>query len=358
MAVDDHGIEAIRKSAEEVSTGDKSDYWIKTGIFDNQSGSVVAIAPSGTFEVGELIRLIGGNFESGALPGVTWDTNEVNGGTVTAVTGELVLATNTTANGAAEVQSVNRAEFTTATFNKAHLAFGLDDFAATDFIAEWGMFDPITPITPSTSGDGVLFRVEDGAVSLVRRKAGVDDEVVAEADFNGNTTESGEMFIKDENIHVYEMVYNAGRIDFYQDRRLLHRMISVDAVAYETVHLTLGARAENLNGNTTNNILRTRGFACSRIGTQSAVPDSITLSDPGTTLLKNSPGQLVSVIINETGAGGATLDLYDDVAAVGTPVVSLDLTNSQTGLEYIRRLNTGLFADVSGLGFEVVINWR
>ena len=32
MAVDDHGLEALRKSAEEVTTGNKSDYFLKTGF--------------------------------------------------------------------------------------------------------------------------------------------------------------------------------------------------------------------------------------------------------------------------------------------------------------------------------------
>ena len=32
MSVDDHGLEALRKSAEEVVTGNKSDYFLKTGF--------------------------------------------------------------------------------------------------------------------------------------------------------------------------------------------------------------------------------------------------------------------------------------------------------------------------------------
>jgi len=32
VAVEDHGLEALRKSAEEVVTGNKSDYFLKTGF--------------------------------------------------------------------------------------------------------------------------------------------------------------------------------------------------------------------------------------------------------------------------------------------------------------------------------------
>lgn len=44
MAVDDHGLEAIRKSAEEVTPGSKADYYLKTKIIDAIAGS---FSPSG-----------------------------------------------------------------------------------------------------------------------------------------------------------------------------------------------------------------------------------------------------------------------------------------------------------------------
>lgn len=33
MAVDDHGLEAIKKSAEPTTTGSKADYYLKVGVF-------------------------------------------------------------------------------------------------------------------------------------------------------------------------------------------------------------------------------------------------------------------------------------------------------------------------------------
>lgn len=41
MAVDDHGLEAIRKAAEEVTEGDKSDYYIKTQVINSNTDQVV-----------------------------------------------------------------------------------------------------------------------------------------------------------------------------------------------------------------------------------------------------------------------------------------------------------------------------
>lgn len=324
--------------------------------FDNELNSFAAIAPSGTLETGEIIRLIGGNFEGAVLPTVIWTTQSINGGTVTIVNGEMLLQTNTTADGEARVQTVNRAEFVTATFNKGHLAFGFGNFSAANVICEFGMFDPINQII---SGDGVFFRNVSGEIKIVRRTGGVDI-VVDFGDFNGvtETNNPDNVFIKDNNIHVYEIVYNAGRIDFLQDRRLIHRMTSLASVAYETVHLTLGATIKNINGNTANNTLRSRGFSCSRIGSSSAQPDSITLNSNTTELLKNSPGQLESVIITDSGVGGASLELFDALDGTGTPFATVNLTDNLVDLMFNRRLNTGLFIDASGNGFEVVVNWR
>ncbi len=198
-----------------------------------------------------------------------------------------------------------------------------------------------------------------GDFSVVRRKAGTDEEVVKMADFNGETfTDRDPTFTLDSNIAIYEILYNAGRIDFLRNRLLLHRMTSLDAVAYETVHLTLGARVENINGNTTDNMLLTRGFSCSRVGSTSSEPDSVTVNAAGSAVLKNSPGQLLEVLITDTGVGGASLELFDNTVAVGTPIATVDLTTSLISLPFNRRLNNGLAYTATGAGFELEINWR
>ena len=326
--------------------------------FDPETNSATSIAPSGTFEAGELIRLIGGNFEGSVLPITTWQTTNINGGDTSIVNGELLLGTNVTANGETRVQSVDRAEFVTATFNKAHLAFGFGDFNAVDCVSQFGMFDPVLN---TFSGDGVFFRNSSGAIQIVRRSGGVDVEVVAEASFNGNPVDIANptvKFIKDGNIHVYEILYNAGRIDFFQDRRLVHRMVSTMTVAYQTTHLTLGATIQNINANTASNTLRTRGFSCSRIGTATAEPDSITVNGPLSQLLKNSPGQMLSLIITDTGVGGAEIELHDSTDGLGTPFAIVSLTDTLVGLVFNKRLSNGLFIIASGSSFEVIINWR
>lgn len=59
MAVNDHGIEVLRKSGEEVTPGNKAEYCLKTKII-NSSGEPIPVAvttlPSGTATASTLLR--------------------------------------------------------------------------------------------------------------------------------------------------------------------------------------------------------------------------------------------------------------------------------------------------------------
>ena len=322
-------------------------------IVDEQTGSLIAVVPSGTLEVGELIRLTGGNFETGALLPNLWQTNFVNGGTGTVVDGELVVSTNTTADGASFIQSVNRARFITATFNRAHLAIQMPGRLNTDVIRRWGAYDPVTPLV---SGDGIFFENASGQIKVVRRRGGAEVETVLLEDFNGNKIPGTDIiFVEDGDVHVYEIVYNAGAILFFQDRRLVHRMSSLTSVAYDTVHLALGLEVQNINGNIINNTLKSRGFSISRVGTQTANPDKFLINASGTATLKNSPGTLRSIIILDTGVGGATLEIFDALDNTGTPLFVLDLTAELITLNFGFDFNIGLTYDASGASFEVMV---
>ncbi len=247
----------------------------------------------------------------------------------------------------------------TATFNKAHLAVQNPSPLNPDVIREWGVYDPSTPIY---SGDGVFLRNNSGNFELVRVKAGVEIEVVDESEFNGvdQTGIPTNILTKDGNVHIYEFIMNAGVILVRQDLKTIHIMRSLDAVLYETVHLPIGARCANINGNTTANELRSRGFANSRIGSLSGEPDSVTIdpASPASRTLKNSPGQVLLVMVTNPGTAGANLTLYDSATPTGPTFANVPLTTNLVSLPYDGRLNFGLSYSVTGNGFEVRLNWR
>ena len=347
MAVDDHGLEALKKSAEEVIPGDSSDYYHKVGLFDRETGSAPAISPSGAIETAELIRLIGGNFESGALLGHIWRQAAVGTGAVTSVNGEAVLSTGATANSSVQIQSFRRARFVTATFNKAHCAFSFPSFDNPDVVRRFGFYDPV--LTVANNGDGVFFQNDGGVFSMQRRRNGVIEDNVPSGGFNG-----GNPLVADGNIHVYEFTYNAGRIDLLQDRKLLHRMLSISSVAYETIHLPLGSECINQNGNTTENTLLTRGFSTSRIGNASAVPEPFSITAAGSATIKNSPARVRNIIVTNAGSGAATISVYDSPTA-GTNLIFSMTTSTLLDFPFNFETSNGLSYTATGNNFEIVV---
>jgi hypothetical protein len=323
-----------------------------TSIRDRQGGWEMALAPSGAFEVGELIRLVGGNFESGTLLPNLWLEDSSGSGSAEAVLGELVLDTASTANGFAEVQSVRRARFVTATFNKAHLGVTMPDFNAADCIREVGMFDPVQNVI---NGDGIFLRNNGGAVSIVQRKGGVEVAEIPETNWNGHLDPSGNRFTKTEGIFLIEIVYNAGAVFFYQNRRLLHRFGFGDSIGYETVHLPVAARIENINNNNTQNLFRVRALSCSRIGSASSVPDYYRVTSAGTETVKKSPTNLKRLVITKLGGGSASVTIFDSATGANNPVVEFELTKSQTDHELDIELTNGLTYQATGPGFEFLI---
>lgn len=66
------------------------------------------------------------------------------------------------------------------------------------------------------------------------------------------------------------------------------------------------------------------------------------LSANGTTTLKSAAGWLHSIAINTKGATGNTLTVYDNTAASGTKLATIDTTSQIQSLLFDLTFNTGL----------------
>lgn len=214
------------------------------------------------------------------------------------------------------------------------------------------------PIVNVISGDGAFFRNTGGVISIVFRKAGVET-IIVEASFNGSAiTGLDNTFIKDEDFHSYEILYTLGQAEFFQDGKLIHSIEVEDVVAVETLHLPMFSANRNVNGNIVDNTFTIKSLTCSRLGSALADPDSRIFNSPESVLVKNSPGKLVSIIITDTGVGGANIELHDSLDGLGTSFVTVSLTSSLIVLSFNRPFDTGLFIVSSGTSFEVIVNWR
>lgn len=326
-------------------------------LIDPNYGGNSRISPSGSLETAEIIRLVGGNFQDGALLTTLWRQQNLNAGSSTMLNGEMVLSTNTTANGEARVQSFKRARFITGTFNKTHMAVQYAPaWDSTDVRRAFGIYDPIFQYG-SLGVNGVRFVNTSGVFTLERLRGGTVVETVSEASFNGATITKipTNTLAKDNNVHIYEFQYNAGRIDFIQDGKLIHRMASLLSVAYNTPHLPIAAVCQNLNGNTANNQLKSRGFSCSRIGSLSARPERFRITNTGSGVLKNGPGTLQRVLISSIGNGQAAITLYDNTAASGTIIDVLDVSSNLVQLEYALDFDFGLAYSANGTNISILV---
>ncbi len=319
---------------------------LNSALNDSNSGASAFVAPNGSLNVAEIFRLVGGNFVAGqALLSHIWTENLINNGTTATPNGELVMSTGTTANGEVRIQSFRRSRFITATFNLSHQAVSTPNRLNTDVIRRWGVFNP-----DDASQDGSFFENDGGFIRIVRMKNNVREEVVELADFNGQDT-----FLFNDDISVYEIIYNAGTLFFVQNRKVIHFMESLDTAAYGTPHLRIGHSIQNINGNTTDNTLITRGSSVSRIGANSAIPDFFNITTPGTFTIKNNPGRVHRVIIGDHGMGATTLAIFNSTTGTGELISTLDMTEVQGVSEINVEFDTGLTIVATGNGIDITI---
>ena len=319
---------------------------LKISIQDPELGVNSLVAPNGVLHVASLVRLVGDNFIDGKvlLPTI-WSTSVANGGTITTVDGELNLNTNTAADGAVNVETLRPARFITGTFNISHQAISTPDVGNADVVRQFGCFDPT-----DGSNNGVYWENDSGAWTINRLKNGVVVETIASASFT-NTAD----FISDGNIHIYEIMYNAGTIFFLQDRKFIHRISSLSSAAYGTAHLKCGHKLFNKNGNTVNNMLLSRGSSIGRIGSSDSIPNFIYIDVTGVTVIKNSPGKLHKILITDNGTGSSSINVFNNDANSGEIIGVLDNNDVDGELEYNVEFDVGLTIEVLGNNVKLTV---
>lgn len=318
-----------------------------TSLHNPDTESPALVAPNGTLNVGDLIRLVGGNFISGrSLLAHIWTESFTGSGSTSTVDGELIISTGVVADSTAMVESFDTARFITATFNLTHQAIGNMGWDNTDVDRIWGAID-------NNLTNGVGFRNNAGAISVVRYKNSVLTEEVLEASFNGNAA-----FIKSDSLKIYEIFYNAGTIFFEQNGNLIHKMQSTDSAAFGTPHLKIGHIVKNINGNIVDNKMTTRGSSISRIGSSSAVPRSFVIEAVGTYLIKNTPGKLHKIIVTQKGAGTSTIEVYNNIIAAAPKLISdISTANVQGDLAINVEFDDALTVVVSGTNIGLTVTY-
>lgn len=309
-------------------------------ITDPQTGDRQIVIPGGLNPVVEIFRLIGDNFDPGVLLPHIWTIQELNGGTASTISspGQLIMSTNTTANGRVTVQSTRRARFIIGSLNLLKQSVATPNLTAIDTIRRWGCFDPENIV-----GNGAFFQLQDGNYSVIIRDTGVDT-LITEANFNG-----GNVLTKDVNAHFYNIFFSRGLIEFFQDFNLIHKTLLGNTLGFSDPHCRIGQEIENINGKAINEQLIVRGGTIDRVGSSAVRPIPFHINSAQSLVIKPSPGNLHNVIVNRLGTGNASLEIFESgTPGSGSLIATIDLANGVVDHAYNMEFEALSFVSTGG----------
>ncbi len=185
MSVDDHGIECLRKSAEEIIAGDKAEYRIRTNNFDPNLSIF-----------GETVTGVRNHDVSVAFNYniATRDVNITTTGTGTAEADQNTLKiTPGTGVGLSSVSSIDTVTYRPGTEGFSIFTMALEGGGEAGLDQGIGLMDP---------DNGFLIAYNGTNFSVARRKAGVDIWT-ARADFNGEDIS----FLDPTKLNIYMIRY-------------------------------------------------------------------------------------------------------------------------------------------------------
>jgi hypothetical protein len=316
------------------------------GTIIDAYGFQAEMTPFGEVRIAETVKLAGAPF-SGTLDASLWQTSLANGGTAavpasSATTGgDVVIATNVTANGTAVLSSFRRARFVAGASNFYKSVIRLPDTGVANNLRRWGITDwaSIATIT-----DGAYFYL-DGTTFGVGTMRGGTPALVPSGTFNGVY---GTVYTPGTIEHVYEIYYSPYAVYFTVDGKLLHTLLATAAPWSNTPHFYIWFGNVNSSGATTNCEIHCRAASISRLGPLESATIYRHISGAAATYVcKVTPGTFHSLVINNPA--DCTVTIYDNTAGSGTVIALIDLNKVVSPLTLV--YNTDFF-----IGLTVVVS--
>lgn len=317
---------------------------VGASLFDTSTGSRAIVDKNGALKVGEAIIMAGDVFGGISPTANLWEF----GGTGNNVTqaGNERIETGTGVNGSRQFQTIKKARFMGSQFNVMHSGFNLPDLLNADVYFRWGAFNPIG------SSNGAYFEALGGVTpdwNLVTVKNGVVTKV-PQVSWTGKGAAN---FNATPGLAVYEIIYNAGSVAFFQGANLLHtQAVNILGETYANqYHFNVGAEVENINGNTTNNGLEMYAMVIYRLGEERG--ELISRAFTANTLIKTGAGYCEHAYLSRTGSGGGSsfMKIYDGTDITGKLMKRIDVgSNDYKGGSIKSTYSIGLFIEFSGSG--------
>lgn len=319
--------------------------FITDATLSDQYNFSTEMTPFGEMRTIEPVKLVGAAFIGTTLDGNFWQNYTANGATVTQGGGQVVLATNTTANAYVTLSSLRRARYVVGASMRYRGTVQLDSALAGN-TRRWGIAD--WTALP-TILDGAYFKLAGTtfAVATLKTVGGVTTETaVNNGSFNGKW---GATYTLDTNAHTYEIYYTDTKVYFVIDDKILHTVTANTATWTSTLTLYIGCDNFNTGAVVTNKTLTLRAMSISRLGKLESAPNYKHISTATTTVCKLGAGTLHSIIVNQPTNNAITV--YDNTSGGGTVIAIMNPQNNTQPFElhYDLDFYTGLVVVTAGL---------
>ena len=278
--------------------------YINRFLLKDVTGNIVEITPYGELHTIEPVRISGGVFNDSVLDSSFFTATNANGGTATVTNTVLTVATNTTANGSSQVQTVQAARFVGGTSNRFYGRIYLGDTGTANNIREWGMRGP-------GATNGIYFKL-NGTAALVGATANAGTETTYALALPAGFSVTS--------LHLYEIDYNSGIVYFVIDGQVVY---TLTATAPYLGNIQLFPFISNVNsgGSTTNLSAFCVDLTAYRLGKVSSQAIYGTVTTAATYIFKRGPGKLRAIIVGTPTSSASTLTVYDNTSATGTPIL-------------------------------------
>jgi len=301
------------------------------------------ISPGRALKVTQTYRMVGPEVTNFIDTTNFWTVATTGSGSVTASSGESIIATGITASSTASMSSRRRARYVpvTTNFYRGVVMCPTQTGACN---RRWGAYD---------ANDGFIYNYDGTNLNLLTRKNGVDS-TIANGTFNGYYGLSYNHKGNDGTVSSFEVFWTNRAAWFLINDLLLHTATGTTTTLVATPHLLTTAECNNGTGNTANNQLNLRTQSILRLGEAETAPmyAYAPAMSASAVVLKYGPGRLHSVVINQLSGNNADrMTLYDGTSAVNAfSVFNTNQTASIGAIQYHLDFYNGLTYIFNGSG--------
>ena len=289
---------------------------VESSLIDQETDIKAKIVPFGQIKTVDPVRIAGTSF-SGTTPDTNFWTETSTGSGVVIQSGQITLATGTTADSTVKYESKRRARHVSGSSNELKFTGRLASAAAADNLRRMGAYD---------DDDGFFFQVNGTTFGIGSRK-NTSDTVVNSGSFNGHL---GPHLSLDTSMGNFVIWYWEKSARFFVNGEILHTVQTTTSSLVDTNTLPIRMENINFNGDTTNHKFDILTASITRLGNLKTNPTYYHISGGAAShIMKRGAGVLHGIQFNNTS--GTSITVYDGTTTGGDVIGIITTTTSSIG---------------------------